>query len=157
MASPSKTTITIEYKKEKKEGTNFPPSVLSTDKVWYSIPQVIWDKANVGDQYDVDYLTNAKGYHSITAAKLVKKAEPQKANGPMPAASYRQRTAPEESEQMWVCALMEATIQALGDRFNAEEDEAVGLVNMWRNAYARTFGGKPSAKDEMGDEIPYDR
>jgi hypothetical protein len=96
-------------------------------------------KFQIGQTYDVE--VSEGQYPNVRSVKHVA-GPPATATPSQKAASngngYYRPTAPEDSERMFVCSLMNAFIQA--GKINAEQNQVIRAINVLREAYHATFG-----------------
>jgi hypothetical protein len=100
----------------------------------------------VGGKYDVEVTDreyNGRVYRKITKAVPVNgtaaaSSPAQRTNGNGNGASHYRPTAPQDSERMFTCSLLNAFIRA--GQIEPNEDQIVKAIEVLRRAYRRTFG-----------------
>ena len=70
---------------------------------------------------------------------------------------YGRQTDEDLPERIFVCGALNAALSNTNTiPINLTEAQLTAIVNNLRRVYKRTFGGQPTAGDDMNDEIPFE-
>lgn len=148
-------TITAKYVDRPKPGKKMWTVKDETGKMWL-VPPKDAGQFTRGAVYEIGYEEHDYGsntYRTIIAHKEIAAAGPGSAGGNPSKYSPTDLTT---AERIFVCGAVNSILRAEGlQSLSMTEDQLVAIINRLRAVFARTFGGKPLTKDDVGDEIPY--
>jgi hypothetical protein len=155
---PAQGTITIQHIFPSK-GPGKSAWIKDTEGMMFGFwPNKLGD-IRQGETYEIEFTETVKNgttYRDLTAARIAARPGPAPAQftashqprslssaaseppRPYQPQNYRQATPPRESEQMMVCSLLNAFIQA--GRVDCHRDHLIAAIAELRAAYAATFG-----------------
>lgn len=133
-------TITVQYINPPKQQGGKKGSVKDTEGRYWGVWADKLGQYEQGKSYDILYETTqwqGKDQHTIKSASPRGAGVAPAANGN---ATPRQPTAPTDAERMWVCSLMNASIQS--KQIPLTPDALTSQTNMFRQVWQDTFGAK---------------
>ena len=148
----TKATVTVSFVNQPKEGKK-QGSIKTKDNALYGVFENMLGQFQPGSTYEIEYDSRewqGKTFHTVKSAKQVAAAT----NGAAPAAGGRYDNV--TAERIYVCGLLNAF--ASGGQLAIDKQQIRDATNIIRAVWQETFGGvmpKPTAKEEMDDEIPF--
>lgn len=150
----AKATIVAKYINPPKEGAKNATVKDDRNNIWLLDPANM-SQLREGEAYNIEY-----DQFKVKSGDTLRKIERWEIKGAaLPAQTNKSSPIPNvapiaKDEQIFV----QGIVQRIKGRHGEEDlsvDGDVALVNHWREVWQRTFGGKPSIKDDLNDEIPF--
>jgi hypothetical protein len=157
------TVVTVKYLNQPKTPAAHSGSVKGDDDVYYGIPKAMLTQLQVGGTYELDWKQNG-AFKNVSAIRpvAVAAATAGPPSGTGSVGNPRQRTDPQDSANMWCCAIMCSLIKAgqvsLGDLYEAEievRQRHREVMMTLTQSNKPPPAPKPTVAQEMSDEIPY--
>ena len=136
-------------------------SIKVADGSYYGVPPALLSNFQAGNSYTVEYTEKqgtgqwaGKVFRSITRIAATEQAKPEQAAAQQSGGGTRYgATDDKTAERIFCCGALNAAIQS--GNVVLGKPELITLVNDLRAVWANTFGGKPQAADDIGDQVPF--